>query len=78
MQYTGALGSRISPPVFSQLFKEQSKDVQKEWIAFINRIDAEWREALRKVVRSSLLVRRHSRELAVTLELESSQHYCTT
>lgn len=43
-----------------QLFKEQNKDVQREWTAFIDKMDLEWREALRKIARISLQVNRNS------------------
>ncbi|KAL8275155.1 hypothetical protein Esti_000905 [Eimeria stiedai] len=38
-----------------ELFVDQTKDVQKEWTAFIDKIDLDWREALRKAIQSSLL-----------------------
>ncbi|CDJ49023.1 hypothetical protein EBH_0056020 [Eimeria brunetti] len=37
-----------------ELFKEQNKEVQREWTAFVDKIDVEWREALRKTARISL------------------------
>ncbi|CDI82515.1 hypothetical protein EPH_0040020 [Eimeria praecox] len=37
-----------------ELFKEQGKDVQREWTAFVDKIDIEWRETLRKIARASL------------------------
>lgn len=43
--------------MFLQLFKEQSKEIRKEWTSFIHRLDLEWREALRRAIRSSLVVR---------------------
>ncbi|KAL8440078.1 hypothetical protein Efla_004062 [Eimeria flavescens] len=38
-----------------ELFEDQSSDAQKEWTAFVSRVDLEWREALRKAIQSSFL-----------------------
>lgn len=42
--------------VVIQLFKEPSNDLRKEWHAYIDKMDDRWKEALRKCLRTSLMV----------------------